>query len=79
MVITRDGARTFPWRPHRTARPEQRRAEAPIALRAPLRDKGPRPQCDSNPNHQGSRAAVTAAGTGEKRQKDGGATAACEP
>ena len=39
----------------------------------------PRPQCGSNHNHQDSRATVTAAGTGEKRQKDGGATAACEP
>ena len=79
MVTTRDGARTLPWRPRRKARPEQRRAEAAIALRAPLRGKGPRPQCGSIRNRQDSRAAVTAAGTGEKRQKEGGAPAACEP
>ena len=78
-MITRDGTHTFPWGPHRTMRPDERRAEAPIALLAQLRGKGPRPQCDSDRDHQGSRAAVTAAGTGEKRQKDGGATAACEP
>ena len=79
MVITRDGVRTIPWSPHRTARQEQRRTEAPIELHAPLPDKGPRPYCDSNRNHQDSRAAVTTAGIGERHQKDGGATAACEP
>ena len=54
-------------------------AEAPIARRAPLRAKCLRSQCDSDRGHRGSRAAASAASTGERLQKEGGATAEHEP